>query len=135
MTFKICKLKMRLSRDGFVSYNCEIRKGGSRGKTVAYVDQEGVGGSEHIYGYEGKEALQEIKDWIWDNCRLMFLQYETQCYLLTNNLKTVRRDDPKLLDYLKPKRKAWINKEEEQVTCDDLVGWWATTTAEDKYYK
>jgi len=126
---------MRLSRDGFVSYNCEIRKGGSRGKTVAYVDQEGVGGSEHIYGYEGKEALQEIKDWIWDNCRLMFLQYETQCYLLTNNLKTVRRDDPKLLDYLKPKRKAWINKEEEQVTCDDLVGWWATTTAEDKYYK
>lgn len=126
---------MRLSRDGFVSYNCEIRKGGSRGKTVAYVDQEGIGGSEHIYGYEGKEALQEIKDWIWDNCRLMFLQYETQCYLLTNNLKTVRRDDPKLLDYLKPKRKAWINKEEEQVTCDDLVGWWATTTAEDKYYK
>ena len=126
---------MRLSRDGFVSYNCEIRKGGSRGKTVAYVDQEGVGGSEHIYGYEGKEALQEIKDWIWDNCRLMFLQYETQCYLLTNNLKTVRRDDPKLLDYLKPKRKAWINKEEEQVTCDDLVGWWSTTTAEDKYYK
>ena len=126
---------MRLSRDGFVSYNCEIREGGSRGKTVAYVDQEGVGGSEHIYGYEGKEALQEIKDWIWDNCRLMFLQYETQCYLLTNNLKTVRRDDPKLLDYLKPKRKAWINKEEEQVTCDDLVGWWATTTAEDKYYK
>ena len=126
---------MRLSRDGFVSYNCEIRKGGSRGKTVAYVDQEGVGGSEHIYGYEGKEALQEIKDWIWDNCRLMFLQYETQCYLLTNNLKTVRRDDPKLLDYLKPKRKAWINKEEEQVTCDDLVGWWATTTAENKYYK
>ena len=133
--FKICKLKMRLSRNGWVSYNCEIRKGGSRGKTVAYVDQEGIGGSEHIYGYEGKEALQEIEDWIWENCRPMFLQFETQVYLQINNLQSVENDDPKLLDYLKPKLRAWKNKEQKEVTCDHLVGWWATTTAESKYYK
>ena len=133
-TYKVCKLQMRLSRDGWVSYNCEIRKGGSRGKTVAYVDQDGVGGSEHIYGYDGKEALQEIKDWIWDNCRPMFLQYETQCYLLKNNLQSVENNDPKLLDYLKPKLRAWKNKEQNEVTCDHLVGWWATLIAEEKYY-
>ena len=44
-TFKVSKLSMRLSRDGYVSYNCEIRKGR---KTYAFVDQEGIGGSEHI---------------------------------------------------------------------------------------
>ena len=91
--FKVSKLSMRLSKDGFVSYNCEIRKGR---KTYAYVDQEGIGGSEHIYGHANKAALQESKDWIWDNCRPMFLRYETQCYLLKNNLQSVENNDPKL---------------------------------------
>ena len=133
--FKICKLSMRLSRDGFVSYNCEIRKGGSRGKTVAYVDQEGIGGSEHIYGYNGKEALQEIEDWIWENCQMMFIKDQTQVFLLQNQLTSVKNNDPKLLEFLAPLTHSWENKEQEKVTCDHLVGWWATQTAEDKYYK
>ena len=129
-TFKVSKLSMRLSRDGYVSYNCEIRKGR---KTFAFVDQEGIGGSEHIYGTD-KASLQEIENWIWDNCRPMFLRYETQCYLLKNNLQSVENNDPKLLDYLKPKLRAWKNKEQNEVTCDHLVGWWATLIAEEKYY-
>ena len=133
-TFKVCKLSMRLSRDGFVSYNCQIRKGGSRGKTVAYVDQEGIGGSEHIYGHESKEALEEIENWIWENCRPMFLGYETQVYLQKNNLSEVKLSDPDYMDYLKLKRKAWMDRNKDEVTCDHLVGWWATNIAEDKYY-
>ena len=130
--FKVSKLSMRLSKDGFVSYNCEIRKGR---KTYAYVDQEGIGGSEHIYGHANKAALQESKDWIWENCRLMFLQYQMQVFLIQNNLQSVENDDPKLLEFLKPLRRAWMNKEESAVTCDNLIGWWATMTAENKYYK
>ena len=129
--FKVSKLSMRLSRDGFVSYNCEIRKGR---KTYAFVDQEGIGGSEHIYGTD-KASLQEIENWIWENCKPMFVQYQTQVFLLQNNLQSVENNDPKLLDYLKPKLRAWKNKEQNEVTCDHLVGWWATTTAENKYYK
>tara|TARA_R100001082_G_scaffold91374_1_gene57967 strand:- start:551 stop:958 length:408 start_codon:yes stop_codon:yes gene_type:complete len=130
--FKVSKLSMRLSKDGFVSYNCEIRKGR---KTYAYVDQEGIGGSEHIYGHESKHTLQEVEDWIWENCKPMFLQYQTQVFLIQNNLQSVENNDPKLLEFLKPLEKAWMNKEQDKVTCDHLVGWWATTTAENKYYK
>ena len=122
---------MRLSRDGFVSYNCEIRKGR---KTYAFVDQEGIGGSEHIYGTD-KASLQEIENWIWENCKPMVVQYQTQVFLLQNNLQSVENNDPKLLEFLKPLNKAWRNKKKEKVTCDHLVGWWATTTAENKYYK
>ena len=129
--FKVSKLSMRLSRDGFGSYNCEIRKGR---KTYAFVDQEGIGGSEHIYGTD-KESLQEIEDWIWKSCKPMFVQYQTQVFLLQNNLQSVENNDPKLLEFLKPLNKAWRNREKEKVTCDHLVGWWATTTAENKYYK
>ena len=38
-SYSICNLKMRLSRKGWVSYSCEIRKGGTKGETVAYVDK------------------------------------------------------------------------------------------------
>lgn len=130
--FKVSKLSMRLSKDGFVSYNCEIRKGR---KTYAYVDQEGIGGSEHIYGHESKHTLQEVEDWIWENCKPMFVQYQTQVFLIQNNLQSVENNDPNLLEFLKPLEKAWMNKEQDKVTCDHLVGWWATTTAENKYYK
>tara|TARA_R100000458_G_C8132564_1_gene146980 strand:+ start:213 stop:620 length:408 start_codon:yes stop_codon:yes gene_type:complete len=130
--FKVSKLSMRLSKDGFVSYNCEIRKGR---KIYAYVDQEGIGGSEHIYGHESKHTLQEVEDWIWENCKPMFLQYQTQVFLIENNLQSVENNDPKLLEFLKPLEKAWMNKEQDKVTCDHLVGWWATITAENKYYK
>ena len=130
--FKVSKLSMRLSKDGFVSYNCEIRKGR---KIYAYVDQEGIGGSVHIYGHESKHTLQEVEDWIWENCKPMFVQYQTQVFLIQNNLQSVENNDPKLLEFLKPLKKAWMNKEQDKVTCDHLVGWWATTTAENKYYK
>ena len=65
----------------------------------------------------------------------MFVQYQTQVFLIQNNLQSVENNDPKLLEFLKPLKKAWMNKEQDKVTCDHLVGWWATTTAENKYYK
>ena len=41
----VSKLSHRLSRNGWISYNCELRKGRT---TLAAVDQEGVGGVERV---------------------------------------------------------------------------------------
>ena len=64
-TYTICKLDMRMSRKGWVSYGCEIRKGNSRGKTVCWVDQAGEGGSEFIdinHTLFSKDELDKIEN-------------------------------------------------------------------------
>ena len=125
---------MRLSREGWGSYNCEIRKGGARGKTVAYVDQEGIGGSENIYGHESKHTLQEIEDYIFDNCKEQWSDYGIQCYLMINDLNQVDNNDPKLKEYLLTHMKAFKNRDIKAMEVESLIGWWASTTAETKYY-
>ena len=88
-TYKICKLDMRPSRDGWVSYNCEIRKGSSSGKTVCWVDQEGVGGSEFIninHKLFSKDELDKIENYIFENCLTQWIEYCTQIYLMEKQL-------------------------------------------------
>ena len=136
-TYTICKISTRLSRDGWVSYNCEIRKGSSRGKTVCWVDQEGVGGSEFIninHNLFSKDELDKIENYIFESCDTKWLLYGIQLYLMEKQLDTVNNNDPELLEYLKPHIKAFENKDIKSMHVESLIGWWTEQVANDKYY-
>ena len=132
--FVICKIDSRLSRKGWVSYNLEIRKGSTRGHTVAWVDQAGEGGAEHVYGHANKEVLTEIENFIWDNCILDYVRYmaENHTGLDINSIDPTDRD---LLRYLAPYKRAWLDRDTDKCEIyDGLIGWWATWVAENQYY-
>ena len=136
-TYKICKISTRLSRKGWVSYSCEIRKGSSRGKTVCWVDQEGVGGSEFInvnFKLFSKDELDKIEDYIYENCLTQWIEYCTQIYLMEKQLKSVDNNDSDLREYLLPYKKAFINKDINEMHVESLIGWWTEDTANNKYY-
>ena len=136
-TYTICKFDMRISRKGWVSYNCEIRKGSSRGKTVCWVDQTGEGGSEFIELNRkefSKDELDKIENYIYENCGRMWIEYCTQIYLMENDLWDCNTDDPKVRAYLDPYIKAFKARDTENMHVESLIGWWTTTTAENKYY-
>ena len=135
-TYTICKISTRLSRDGWVSYNCEIRKGSSRGKTVCWVDQEGVGGSEFIninHKIFSKDELDKIENYIFENCERMWIENKIQEYLLVNQLERCYNDDPKVREYLDPYINAFKARDIKNMHVENLIGWWTTTTAENKY--
>ena len=136
-TYKFCKIATRLSREGWVSYSCEIRKGSSRGKTVCWVDQEGVGGSEFIninHKLFSKDELDKIENYIFESCDTKWLLYGIQLYLMEKQLDTVNNNDPELLEYLKPHIKAFENKDIKSMQVESLIGWWTEQVANDKYY-
>ena len=56
----VSKLSHRLSRNGWISYNCELRKGRT---CLAAVDQEGVGGDERV-AWNNTEHYLLIHHWI-----------------------------------------------------------------------
>ena len=136
-TYKICKIATRLSREGWVSYSCEIRKGSSRGKTVCWVDQEGVGGSEFIninHKLFSKDELDKIENYIFESCDTKWLLYGIQLYLMEKQLKSVDNNDSKLKEYLLPYKNAFINKDIDKMHVESLIGWWTEDTANNKYY-
>ena len=136
-TYKICKISTRLSRNGWVSYSCEIRKGSSRGKTVCWVDQAGEGGSEFIdinHKLFSKDELDKIENYIYENCESLWIKNHIEEYLMVNDLQTCSSDDPKVREYIDPYIKAFKARDVESMHVESLIGWWTTTTAESKYY-
>ena len=75
----VSKLSHRLSRNGWISYNCELRKGRT---TLAAVDQEGVGGDERV-AWNNTEHYLLIHHWILDTQRDFWREYEDieDCYV------------------------------------------------------
>ncbi len=136
-TYTICKIDSRISRKGWLSYGCEIRKGSSRGKTVCWVDQAGEGGSEFIninHKLFSKDELDKIENYIFESCDTKWLLYGIQLYLMDKGLETVKNNDPELLEYLKPHIKAFENKDIKSMHVESLIGWWTEQVANDKYY-
>ena len=136
-TYTICKIDSRMSRKGWVSYGCEIRKGSSRGKTVCWVDQAGEGGSEFIdinHKLFSKDELDKIENYIYENCESLWIKNKIEEYLIVNDLQTCSSDDPKVREYLDPYIKAFKARDIENMHVESLIGWWTTTTAENKYY-
>ena len=137
-TYAICKLDMRISRKGWVSYGCEIRKGSPKGgKTVCWVDQAGEGGSEFIHINHklfSKDELDKIENYIYENCESLWIKNKIEEYLMVNDLQTCSSDDPKVREYLDPYIKAFKARDIENMHVESLIGWWTTTTAENKYY-
>ena len=136
-TYTICKIDSRMSRKGWVSYGCEIRKGSSRGKTVCWVDQAGEGGSEFIdinHKLFSKDELDKIENYIYENCESLWIKNKIEEYLIVNDLQTCTNDDPKVREYIDPYIKAFKARDIENMHVESLIGWWTTTTAENKYY-
>ena len=136
-TYTICKIDSRMSRKGWVSYGCEIRKGSSRGKTVCWVDQAGEGGSEFIdinHKLFSKDELDKIENYIYENCESLWIKNKIEEYLMVNDLQTCTNDDPKLREYLLPYKNVFINKDIDEMPVESLIGWWTEDTANNKYY-
>ena len=70
----VSKLSHRLSRNGVVSYNRELRKGRT---TLAAVDQEGVGGDERV-AWNNTEHYLLIHHWILVTQRNFWMKYEVE---------------------------------------------------------
>ena len=120
----VSKLSHRLSRNGWISYNCELRKGRT---CLASIDQEGVGGDERV-AWNNTEHYLLIHHWIMDTQRDFWRSYENE------NINY-------MVELAKKKPKSWKEAREIQQKLgffDDMVGSWTTVYVEnklsDKYY-
>ena len=127
--FVISKLKTHLSRKHWVGYTCEIRKGSNRGPTAAYIAEEGIGGSAFIdinFDLFTKEVLTDIENYIWDNCYFDYIKYMTEHHTETGK---------KLIKYLAPFKRAWLDKDADKCEMyDGLIDWWTQYAATNHYY-
>ena len=145
----VSKLSHRLSRNGWISYNCELRKGRT---CLASIDQEGVGGDERV-AWNNTEHYLLIHHWILDTQRDFWREYEVENinYMVELGHKTMKDSIKEKLDLMKKfnlweklakkKPKSWKEAREIQQKLgffDDMVGSWTTVYVEnklaDKYY-
>ena len=145
----VSKLSHRLSRNGWISYNCELRKGRN---TLAVVDQEGAGGDERV-AWNNTEHYLLIHHWILDTQKDFWRDYEVETinYMVELGHKTnevAMKEKIKLMKKFnlweklaKKKPKSWKEARGIQQQLDfhdDMVGSWTTVYVEnklaDKYY-
>ena len=145
----VSKLSHRLSRNGWISYNCELRKGRT---CLAAIDQEGCGGDERV-SWNNTEHYLLIHHWILDTQRHFWMQYEVETieYMVElghKNLKDSWKEKAELVKkynlwekLAKKQPKTWIEARKIQQQLgfsDDMVGDWTTVYVEnklgDKYY-
>ncbi|MBG46218.1 MAG: hypothetical protein CMB76_06835 [Euryarchaeota archaeon] len=135
--FVISKLKTHLSRKQWVGYTCEIRKGSNRGPTAAYIAEEGIGGSAFIdinFDLFTKEVLTDIENYIWHNCYLDYMRYMTECHTGLD-INDIDFTDKKLIRYLAPFRRAWLDRDVDKCELyDGLINWWTQYVATNHYY-
>ena len=95
----VSKLSHRLSRNGWISYNCELRKGRT---TLAAVDQEGVGGDERV-AWNNTEHYLLIHHWIMDTQRDFWREHEVDSinYMVELGHKTMKDSIKEKLDLMK----------------------------------
>jgi len=142
-TITVSKLSHRKSRDGWISYNCELRVGRT---CYAAVDQEGCGGDARI-DWNNTEHYLFIHHWILDTQKDFLRKDEvewidTYVQLGHKTLEESYKEKQELIkkynlwDKLAKKQpKTWHDAREIQQKLgffDDMVGSWTTTYVENK---
>ena len=145
----VSKLQHMLSYRGWISYNCELRKGRT---CLASVSQEGNGGDERV-AWNNIDHYLLLHHWILDTQRDFWREYEVENinYMVELGHKTVKdswKEKAELVKKFnlweklaKKKPKSWKEARAIQQQLDfndDMVGSWTTVYVEnklgDKYY-
>jgi len=142
-TITVSKLSHRLSRNGWISYNCELRVGRT---CYAAIDQEGVGGDERV-AWADVDHYLFIHHWIL-NTQKDFLRkndvewIDISVQLGHKKLEESYKEKQELIkkynlwdELAKKQPKTWPEAREIQQKLgffDDMVGSWTTTYVENK---
>jgi len=142
-TITVSKLSHRLSRNGWISYNCELRVGRT---CYAAIDQEGIGGDERVAWAEVDQYLF-IHHWILDTQKDFLRKDEiewidTYVQLGHKTLEESYKEKQELIkkynlwdELAKKQPKTWPEAREIQQKLgffDDMVGSWTTVYVENK---
>ena len=140
----VSRVYTRLSRNGWISYNCELRQG----KTcLAAVDQEGNGGCERV-DWNNTDHYLLLHHYILNTQKDFYRKYEVQCIndmvaMGYTKLKDSYKEKAELVKkynlwekLAKKQPKTWSEAREIQEKLgyfDDMVGTWTTVYVEQKY--
>ena len=137
----VSKVYTRLSRNGWISYNCELRQG----KTcLAAVDQEGNGGCERV-DWNNTDHYLLLHHYILNTQKDFWRKYELEAlqYMVEEGWKDEIKEKIELqrkfllwekLALKKPKTWSEARKIQEKLGFfDDMVGAWTTVYIEQKY--
>ena len=137
----VSKVYTRLSRNGWISYNCELRQG----KTcLAAVDQEGVGGCERV-DWNNTDHYLLLHHYILNTQKDFWRKYELEALqmMVEEGWKNEIEEKIELqrkfllwekLALKKPKTWSEARKIQEKLGFfDDMVGAWTTVYIEQKY--
>ena len=142
-TITVSKLSHRLSRNGWISYNCELRVGRT---CYAAIDQEGVGGDERV-AWADVDHYLFIHHWILDTQKDFLRKNDVEWIDISVQLGHKKLEESykekqelikkyNLWDELAKKQpKTWPEAREIRQKlgfCDDMVGAWATIYVEKK---
>ena len=137
----VSKVYTRLSRNGWISYNCELRQG----KTcLAAVDQEGNGGCERV-DWNNTDHYLLLHHHILNTQKDFWRKYELEAlkYMVEEGWKDEIKEKIELqrkfllwekLALKKPKTWSEARKIQEKLgVFDDMVGAWTTVYIEQNY--
>ena len=137
----VSKVYTRLSRNGWISYNCELRQG----KTcLAAVDQEGNGGCERV-DWNNTDHYLLLHHYILNTQKDFWRKYELEALqmMVEEGWKDEIKEKIELrrkfllwekLALKKPKTWSEARKIQEKLGFfDDMVGAWTTVYVEQKY--
>ena len=142
-TITVSKLSHRLSRNGWISYNCELRVGRT---CYAAIDQEGVGGDERV-AWADVDHYLFIHHWILDTQKDFLRKNDIEWIDISVQLGHKKLEESykekqelikkyNLWDELAKKQpKTWPEAREIQQKLgffDDMVGSWTTVFVENK---
>ena len=142
-TITVSKLSHRLSRNGWISYNCELRVGRT---CYAAIDQEGVGGDERV-AWADVDHYLFIHHWILDTQKDFLRKNDVEwidayVHLGYKTLEESYKEKQELIkkynlwdELAKKQPKTWPEAREIQQKLgffDDMVGSWTTVFVEKK---
>ena len=137
----VSKVYTRLSRNGWISYNCELRQGNT---CLAAVDQEGNGGCERV-DWTNTDHYLLLHHYILNTQKNFWRKYELEALQMMveegwkNEIEEKIELQRKFLLWEKlalKKPKTWSEAREIQEKLgyfDDMVGTWTTVYVEQNY--
>ena len=137
----VSKVYTRLSRNGWISYNCELRQGKA---CLAAVDQEGNGGCERV-DWNNTDHYLLLHHYILNTQKDFWRKYELEAlqYMVKEGWKDEIKEKIELqrkfllwekLALKKPKTWSEARKIQEKLGFfDDMVGAWTTVYIEQNY--
>ena len=137
----VSRVYTRLSRNGWISYNCELRQGNT---CLAAVDQEGNGGCERV-DWNNTDHYLLLHHYILNTQKEFWRKYELEALQMMveegwkNEIEEKIKLQRKFLLWEKlalKKPKTWSEAREIQEKLgffDDMVGAWTTVYIEQNY--